>query len=90
MVSERLPIAEFLELFAKNHKSIQKSTYCKRSFYYDVDIDRNTNNLSKYLNVSDLITDPKVVSNQSIQLGTELFLYLNTCPKSTKSFHNGI
>ena len=86
MVSEMLPTAESLELFAKNHKSIQKSNACKGSFNYDVTIDRNTNNLSQYLNVSDMTTDQKVVSNQSIQLGTELFLHLNACPKSKESF----
>ena len=59
---------------------------CKGSFNYDVNIDRNTNNLSQYLNMSDMTADQKVVFNDSIQLGTELFLHLNTCPKSKESF----
>ena len=86
MVSEVLPLTESLGVFAKNLKSNKTTSICTGSFIPKNAMNGNTKNLSEYLNMSDMTTDPQNVSNQSIQLGTELFLYLNLCPKSTNSF----
>ena len=84
MVSEKLLTSESLislNEVAKNLRKVARKECCG-SFLCDDIIEQNTYNLSEYLVMTNKTLDPQDVSNQTIQHGTELFLYLNTCPSS--------
>ena len=88
MVSEEFFTNESLDFFSEFAKNLRKDIIllkCYGNFIHDEIIDQNANNLSVYLNKTNITTEPQDLSKQTIQHGTELFLYLNICPSSKKS-----
>ena len=88
MIPEEIYLHGSLEEFAKQLRKDVSSAQCEGSLVGDINIDRNTNKLSEYLNKTNLTQDPQNVSNQTIQHGTELFLYLNACQSSKEFVRN--
>ena len=86
MISDGIYDNESLGVFAKNlRKNVLSSECNKESFLHGTIIDRNTGSLTENFTRKNISTDPMSVSNKSIHHGTELFLYLNTCPSSKDS-----
>ena len=86
MISDGIYENESLGVFAKNLRKNLLSSECnKESFLHDSIIERNTGNITEKFMRKNISTDPLNVSNKSIHHGTELFLYLNTCPSSKDS-----
>ena len=84
MITDGLSLNESLNIIATNIRNDAQSSICKKGFSlpgYTI-VDRNTDNLLKYLNTTNT-ADNKKVTDQSILHGSELFLYLNACRRKS-------
>ena len=81
MVTDESYWNEPLDVFAKNLK--KEASDCQGNFHKESIIGNNTDKLSKYFNMTNITAHSQEVSNQSIQHGTELFLYLNACQRES-------
>ena len=87
MITDNLYLNESFNVFANNLRKDAQSSNCEKSypssFLHDSVICRNTANLSKNLNINTTNKDNEKVTVQSIKHGSELFLYLNACPRQS-------
>ena len=80
MVSDELYTNESLKVFAKNlRKKDDLFSRCRGNLINNINIDRNTDKLAEYLEMTNITIGHQQVSKQAIHRGTELFLYINTC-----------
>ena len=78
------------EVIFQKIKAIKTANYnrnysdCSFLFLYEEEIMKNLNNLSQFLNISDVSNEVKNVTSNTLTEAGEMFIYLNSCPNDVE------